>query len=276
MRSRNWTYVRMLAPDFRLLDQAVVRLSNDASFAQRTKASPWFFLRFVEVLGPQLRLRVLLDEDDRMDFVEWAQGWYADLVGEFDESDLGNVDGPVPGRIGFDVCSYRPEIEKYGSIAAVERIEDLWAPQSQTALQAWSGNSSRQLRTGLWAIVAHDTMQALFGPVERHAVASSHAEYWLSRFPTRQSSQQFISTVGALLERFDSVDDYPNRTLLSDGLITAMRDLDTIDGSVGARSYSFNLLHILANRLGLSPLEEGLAMLAVDHYSGRNQVLLSA
>lgn len=276
MTTRNWTYVRMLTPTFTLLDAAVTRLNTEGEFRAFIAERPWFFLRFVDVLGPQLRIRTAFDEHDQTAFIHWAHGWYAELVAAYDDDDLAAVDGPIPGRIGFDVCTYRPEIEKYGSLDAVERIEDLWTRQSPPALELWSPASSRTARVGLWSMVAHDVMRQLFEPTPRTEAVVAHANYWLQSTTPGPTTGDFVARIGELMRRFNAHEPMAQQVAFADDLVVTIEGLAELPDAVTTESYAFNLLHILANRLGLSPVEEGLAMLAVAGFDPTSNALVNA
>lgn len=272
MTRRHWTYVRLLVPTTKALDIACNRLADDEPFDRLRAEHPWFYLRFVGVLGPQIRLRMLCGEDgrdavERQAFLAWASRWYGELTDVVRDMPAA-AQGPFPGRIGFDVASYRPEVNKYGSAEVVGGVEDLWARQCDALMGLWGDATQQTARTLCWTVVARAVTRELFG-TDAMSERSTHASYWARAVrPTPQASARFNSGLAKLVLHVDEggAEVPPTIETMTTDLVDSIRAFAECERAADRSSLSFNLLHILANRLGLSPLEEGLAMglLATD------------
>lgn len=261
---RNWTYVKWLLPNVEALDRTVTALAESPDFALRRHDQPWFFLRYVDFYGPQLRLRVLAEPGQRLPLVEWARNWYLEQITELEEAGLGSPGGPVPGRMGFDVAPYRPETTKYGSIACVERVEDLWTRQCPQVLDLWSPPHTKSARIAVYTTVALEVMEGLGLAGDNGSAFRTHAWYWLrSMNPSQQVAQRFIGQVRHAVVGPQGGTRRTSPGTFSTDLLVAIQDLVDLPDSRAMAHYAFNLLHILANRLGLAPIEEGLVMMAL-------------
>lgn len=275
MGERNWTYVKLMFPNAKLLDTAVTALGDSDGFGEIRRSTPWFFLRYVDYYGPQLRLRLQAESANRLSYVRWAQAFYKDLLSA--DARAPRVEANrVPGRVGFDVASYQPEITKYGSIACVELVEDLWSAQCEDVIGYWQSPNTKSRRVETFAMISKDVMAQLFGTEEMTSLCRMHGWYWIrSTTPSQPGAKKFME----LIEAIDRTDTHSHGSLnaaLADSVVDTVARLTQLPGARLEPNYAFNLLHILANRLGLAPVEEGLVMLAHARQFERRRAMESA
>ncbi|GLX40758.1 hypothetical protein Sros01_68310 [Streptomyces roseochromogenus] len=222
---------------------------------------PWFYLRSIDEFGMHLRLRVRVPTArastvDRL--VETRVQTFLALTAR-------NPARPV-GHLGFSRCPYAPEGHKYGGPAGVRRAERLFQTGSETALTLVPYTAAQRLhaaRTHLSGLTAS------LPATQRVAFLHQYAWYW-SHGPQGRAPG-YAARLDALLRGQPPVPPAhpePVRAAL-DAYVQQCRALVEEAAAAQPRtslSYLlFQHIHLMHNRLGVTPLEEALTARALWH-----------
>lgn len=218
----------------------------------------WYFLRYLDLAGVHLRVRVCSDPDaiDRS---------YLDLPALEDAARATHgqpVERLVPdpaaltlgSRTGLSIGVYSPERDKYGVGAAMEDAETHFHHSSQSCLAH---------RVWTWSLVHRTAIAAAYlselAAVRGEAFPTAHRAQWGGRLRMAQLS------AGHLREVMDRVDAAwrPAETDPFVGELVESHLRAGEDGEVG-HIRSLHLAHMDINRLGLNPAEECLAGLVAS------------
>ncbi|WP_179079196.1 thiopeptide-type bacteriocin biosynthesis protein [Streptomyces rectiverticillatus] len=215
----------------------------------------WFFIRYFDKRGPQIRLR----QHGPLDALAELER----LAGSVLER-AGRADG-VAGYTGFVPGLYEPETAKYGAGNGIERAEEVFRASSELALR-FSGPRHTPLRLG-HAIVATASAMDILPPAQRVSFLYNMRWYWSGRDGRAAEEQRHrirsaaIRNREALEARFRMVHGGPQAQaqavqeytdLLRETLRTPFPGRRTVPYLL------FHFAHLMNNRLGLLPAEEAL------------------
>lgn len=134
--AQDWWYIRAYPGDATLMDEAVALLLPWLrGVAERERADRWFFVRYWDMTGHHLRLRIRLPADaaDRLHArIDDVTGMLGRLPAKGEGRRL--VPGAAPPGIGgvrrVSACLYAPELAKYGGERGVALAEELFTASS--------------------------------------------------------------------------------------------------------------------------------------------------
>lgn len=264
----DWWYVRVYPGSAHALDAAVAAVVPWARRqAEAVDAHRWFFMRYLDMTGQHVRLRIqaapdavdrlhtLLPEVDALvrDLPE-ARGGRRLLAG----ADLGELPGPRAVRPAL----YTPELEKYGGPAGSEVALDLFATAS-----AWYDDHdvTALAQAGPRTALALEYQQRLVAaalPVAEHpAFWAAHRAQWgwqLRRLlPTRADLEERSRDLLRMLDQV-RVPAGPAAGLedLVGAVVTALDRAAVVAPHRPRARLLLELLHMDMNRWGLMPAEE--------------------
>ncbi|MDF5752171.1 thiopeptide-type bacteriocin biosynthesis protein [Spongiactinospora sp. TRM90649] len=267
---RSWLYCAIYPGAFDRLDGVIQELvaGTRGLVEAGTERNRWFFLRFFDVGGPHVRLRVqgpvgLLDEV------------HADLVSRFPDflrkphTDSGIPVASMPETSPTDYWEavdfrlYEPELRRYGGAEGVRVAEDNFMTSSAIALRAVGAGLGYLQRQALASL----TMKSAL----RHCLPGAEEQFWSKYFwywtgrdePFAPAGRTAAAESAARLKPVIGAagDDLPP-PLLADavrygGAIRATA-AEAIAAGVPLTTWQwvFHLLHLHNNRLGITPGDE--------------------
>lgn len=247
-----WLYYRIYLTEIDQLDtvlDTVVRPGIAAWRAELPNLS-WFFLRFVDPLGPHLRLRLAADTAS-----------VAALERDWD--DRLNAIAPAPRRAGKYL--YAPEYRKFGDAAGIRLAERIFQLSSDTALGC-TRERIRGMRTACGA--AHLALLVATLPAEqRLGFLHQYAWYWTGGPNQARISVDPGHAPDVLSETGVRVMAAARRVLADqltrDQLLayraaycSAMRGPERTAVPRSDRFLLFHHIHLMHNRMGVYPLVE--------------------
>ncbi|MFF5211321.1 thiopeptide-type bacteriocin biosynthesis protein [Streptosporangium sp. NPDC000396] len=266
----SWLYCAIYPGAFDRLDSVIQELVAGTRGLIETgpERNRWFFLRFFDVGGPHVRLRVqgparLLD-DVYTDLVNRFPGFLRDV-----QADPGAPVVSVPGTPlmdyweAVDVRLYEPELRRYGGVEGVRAAEGNFTISSEIALRAVSANLDYLQRQALAAL----TMESAV----RHCLPGAGEQFWAKYFwywtgrdePFAPEARAAAASSTARLEPVLGA----ARSTLPPHLVQDAEEYgrairatasDAIAGGIPLTAWQwvFHLLHLHNNRLGIVPGDE--------------------
>lgn len=233
------------------------------------------FLRFVDLRGHHVRLRLQADPDaldelfERLDVLDATARRARVRVLERLVPDPMTAAGGTDGRAGVACSVYGPEYDKYGGPAGVEEAERHFDVSSCWCLDNRVWTAPRPLpRVALAArFLAHAAAVGVLPPAE---LLGAHLRMWGSRLPERlRDGAALGAVVRQVLEcRLEEAPgwaraDEPIKRLADD----AGRTVRRIGAGPGGRR-ALDVLHMDANRFGVNPAEECVAGVCARYLLG--------
>lgn len=274
-----WLYYKLYPGGFGRLDEALAAL---ATLVERHTPSirRWFFIRYVDEVGPHLRFRVL-PEPDRVAHLHqalWAAtaGWLAERAPPAQPRTWLTVEDkprhPYSSTTkALELAVYEPECKKYGGVRGVELAEQIFQVSSTFVLRATGRGSSDGLTR---AAIARAVMVPLVDGCMGSAAGefwSQYAGYWLRGVRADHLSMEVsearrdVKAVADLLQAAWS--EGPTGADLDrerDAYVAAVHqylEQATADTGRPLHALLFHQVHMTNNRLGLSPVEESIVAL---------------
>ena len=233
------------------------------------------FLRFVDLRGHHVRLRLQADPDaldelfERLDVLDATARRARVRVLERLVPDPMTAAGGTDGRAGVACSVYGPEYDKYGGPAGVEEAERHFDVSSRWCLDNRVWTAPHPLpRVALAArYLAHAAAVEVLPPAE---LLGAHLRMWGSRLPERlRDGAALGAVVRQVLEcRLEEAPgwaraDEPIKRLADD----AGRTVRRIGAGPGGRR-ALDVLHMDANRFGVNPAEECVAGVCARYLLG--------
>ncbi|RBQ20697.1 hypothetical protein DP939_06335 [Spongiactinospora rosea] len=265
---RSWLYCAIYPGSFDRLDGVILELVARARGLAEAGTEPnrWFFLRFFDVGGPHVRLRVqgpagLLDEV------------HAEIAGRFPDylrkarTDPGVPAPSMPGASPADYWEavdfriYEPELRRYGGAAGVRAAEGNFMISSTIALRAVGEGLDHVQRQALAALTMKNALRHCL-PGAEEQFWSKYFWYWTGRDESLAPAARTTAAASAarLAPAVEAV-RLPS-PLVADagryaGAIRATADEATAAGvPLTTWQWVFHLLHLHNNRLGITPGDE--------------------
>ncbi|MCG5220181.1 thiopeptide-type bacteriocin biosynthesis protein [Streptosporangium sp. KLBMP 9127] len=266
----SWLYCAIYPGAFDRLDSVVQEIVAGARglIETETERDRWFFLRYFDVGGPHVRLRVqgpagLLDEV------------YTDLVSRFPDflrkvqTEPGTPVVSVPGAPpmdyweAVDVRLYEPELRRYGGVEGVRVAEGNFMLSSEITLRAVGEGLDYLQRQALAALTMKNALRHCL-PGADELFWSKYLWYWTGGDePFAPAGRTAAASSAARLEpAVAAAGDTLPPHLIQDaerygGAIRTTAS-EAIAGGVPLTIWQwvFHLLHLHNNRLGITPGDE--------------------
>jgi len=280
--SLTWLYLKLYPGRLELLDDTVRVVAAPLAAAAADHASRWFFLRYVDAAGPHIRLRLLTPLDaadevaaalpDQLTALRGLTGRPAARPAAPPLTLPGTPAAPeeaAPPEARLDV--YEPEYAKWGEPRYMAAVEDAFQRSSELAvrlLAEMDGGLATRLAVG----------RCLFGgllaalPVSdaaRERFLASHFEWWTGgarsgvgparREAAAAASREMEPEVTARVREIASSPVVGAAPGVFAASVTEM--LPLADPARKPLFLAFHLLHLMLNRLGVTPDEEAVLSL---------------
>ncbi len=266
----DWWYVRAYPGASSLQDHATkVIVPWLRAQARELNATHWFFMRYFDLRGQHLRLRLRADAD-AVDVLhgrgEQLHALLCDTAG--DTAPHGRLIpgadfGEMPCPTAVTPALYTPELEKYGGPGGVAVAESLFTTGS-----AWFDDQhvaalpSRFDRAALAVALMRATIETALPPQAHATFWAAHQRQWGTQLrmfaPTRSHFSVLLDEAAAGVATSSVLD--PGRRAAVDELSAAIcgtLDAAALAGVPVARdALLLEYLHMEMNRWGLMPAEE--------------------
>ncbi|MFI6597067.1 lantibiotic dehydratase C-terminal domain-containing protein [Nonomuraea sp. NPDC050536] len=257
----DWWYARAYPGGQELMDPATRVL---VPWLRAQGGTRWFFIRYWDMTGHHLRLRLQAppDEIDRVHERVPELRALIDTLRPEPEDRLvtGDFPGPLPAHRAVRTGLYAPEFGKYGGAAGVALAEDLF-----TRASAWyADNDLTKLARSTdraWLAVAYlrSVVAAALPPGEKDAFWAAHRRHWGWQLrlavPDQGRLRELVGRTVASVE--------PPALDVGE-LVSAV--VETLDQAGMSRAHLLlQYVHMDLNRWGFVPAEECLLGLIAAH-----------
>jgi thiopeptide-type bacteriocin biosynthesis protein len=250
-----WLFVQLYPGGWELLDSTVldiVRLA--AREALDLGADCWFFLRYTDIRGPHIRLRVRATTDVLNAIHQHWRGAMAPRL----EQQAQALRARVPPSLLY--APYEPEVEKYGGRAGVELAEAAFQVSSRAALDLLARCPDRPSRLAL-ASLAVQRHCATVPDVNASRFLDFHRDYWTGVGVPLGRQSPFAASLLVRIEELElqlSREPTISSTLdeIASATAAAIEQAVSISSSVRRYGLLLHHLHMTLNRIGVGPHDE--------------------
>ena len=251
-RETTWVYTKIYVPPDNT-DAVLVGSILDVVRRYGARIDVWFYLRFFDERGAHIRFRCLTDLDTADEMASTDFEW-----------------GRPNTAIAMDL--YEPETGKWGDGSGLRASERVFQISSEIALRllaSASGIGDGRLATGIIFII--EIAQTIGLSVEqRRGFVETHFNWWSGN--AALSSERYAEISSKLDEAIPGIraffDDSGSR---ENARVDSRRFAESVAASFDEMSdarrsvlyFAHQHLHLMLNRLGLSPLDEAAVALGV-------------
>ncbi|QVQ50248.1 thiopeptide-type bacteriocin biosynthesis protein [Spiractinospora alimapuensis] len=264
----DWWYVRAYPGSGALMDAAcdvLVPWLREAAASEN--ADRWFFLRYIDMVGPHLRLRIRCAPDgvDRL-HSRMPELWLAldkippDARGE--PLIANGLFGDASGAVRVAPGLYAPEMHKYGGPAGVEAAERLFTASARWYADNLPHRSPRRFRrAALATTLMRELVTTALPPEDWKEFWLRHRRQWgwqLVMSQGKAAVPDLVSeTVTGVREVVADVDVAAVRTHVA-SVVATFEEVTRSNSGVDRLDLLLNYLHMDINRWGFVPAEEAL------------------
>lgn len=265
----DWWYARAYPGSGAAMDAAaVVVVPWVKARADRSGGGAWHFVRYLDMTGQHLRLRVRCTPDDAdtlhrdsAELLALLKGLDAaparqELVG-------GSAFGTVLGAVKLRHDLYAPEIGKYGGPRGLDAVQEVFTSSSDLfAEQRLGAVPLVHERAALAVRHLADVVRAALEPAEQQRFWRSHQQQWgwHARMAMRDQAtvNERLRTVGAGVAAAPPPPAPTSQALRGHGrrVVAALDRAAAVGARVDRITLLRHLLHMDLNRWGLHPAEE--------------------
>lgn len=242
--------------------------------AAEVDASAWFFIRYFDMTGQHLRLRLHCDADD-VDRLYERSAELNDMVRDIRTADVGQrlVPGAAalgrPGVQRVRATLYSPELQKYGGEEGVRLAERLFTASTRWYVEQDVGALNQVGARAALAVRFLRQAVTVAMPGREAEFWAAHRRHWgwhlRSAVPTQQGFQKLLTSTRIAITRTDNdIGDPVGR--IDDHVAEVVATLNAADAAgvvVSRMTLLLNYLHMDMNRWGFLPSEECLLGLLV-------------
>lgn len=287
MAHSEWLYYQIYPGHFERLDRVIRDIVAPAVEAARQAEGlqRWFFLRYIDhARGVHIRLR-FQGQPHVLDALEpRISALIAEKLADIREAEpeptrrLVPLPAPPPlsGYVGYELGIYEPEYEKYGGEDGVRFAEQVFQTSSEIALEVLRGEDAPMGQRAVTALLLMQAAAEVAVEAERRdAFWEEYTAYWCGEGQLAAAGQIQAHLRSAAARRRDVAASQRAHHLGKDHVrrqveafraairdnLAAARDQGL---PVTAEHLGFHHIHLMNNRLGITPLEEAyLAQLLV-------------
>ncbi|MGP3911352.1 lantibiotic dehydratase C-terminal domain-containing protein [Nonomuraea sp. 10N515B] len=256
----DWWYVRAYPGGAELMDPAVRLLVPWLrEQAAREGAARWFFVRYWDMTGHHLRLRLSCPADgvDRMhERLPELEDLLAALRPEPVERLVpGDFPGPLPARRAAAACLYAPELGKYGGAAGVALAEELFTTSCAWYADARLTDLDRTAERAALAVAYMRELGNTLPEPERKGFWAAHRAHWGWQLRLAVPGQDRLRAL--LVKTASALPACPSDVAAQVEAVRAVLDgAAAASVPVSRAELLLQYMHMDLNRLGFVPAEE--------------------
>lgn len=275
----DWLYMRLYVGNGDSTDEALPIIHEWLSVIRRNfNIDRWYFLRYIDVDGHHIRLRVRADPDVIDQLYLLVPELEKKLIHTPQRSISRVIYDPLlvmnGGRTGITFGVYSPEYLKYGGIGRMDSVEQHFGYSSMWCLEQriWE-ISDPVMRVALAGRYLAEVFGSFIHNFPENSLFSEHTHRWVRRIPRalRLNNRYLESLVEQVVASSNEL------VIDTRGLLDSL--LNCINGSFKERCSNnwtqqlMDLVHMDLNRIGVNVPEECLAGLAAPYIKNINEPL---
>ncbi|MBU2661043.1 thiopeptide-type bacteriocin biosynthesis protein [Bacillus cabrialesii] len=275
---KEWVFYSIYVPRAEYLENIIINIVTPIvkQVKDSVQVHKWFFIRYIDMQGPHIRLRFLVNEDD-IDIVEeiTEEHLHRNLSKVLAEP-LSEMSRLLPVKTdtrsfesGFQQEEYEPEYEKYGGVQGVHIAEDIFQSSSELVLSLLNDPGFKDNdrfdfalflmnKTAEHASLSADQARDLWESMLHHWSGADYTEGITYKTKLEEAAEKRIDVINVVIEKMHS---NPFVIKLTEGYQKILqRAFSQIQESEKIRTshshLSFHYIHMMNNRLGVWPIEE--------------------
>ncbi|MDO8226582.1 thiopeptide-type bacteriocin biosynthesis protein [Bacillus cabrialesii] len=275
---KEWVFYSIYVPRAEYLENIIINIVTPIvkQVKDSVQVHKWFFIRYIDMQGPHIRLRFLVNEDD-LDIVEeiTEEHLHRNLSKVLAEP-LSEMSRLLPVKTdtrsfesGFQQEEYEPEYEKYGGVQGVHIAEDIFQSSSELVLSLLNDPGFKDNdrfdfalflmnKTAEHASLSADQARDLWESMLHHWSGADYTEGITYKTKLEEAAEKRIDVINVVVEKMHS---NPFVIKLTEGYQKILqRAFSQIQESEKIRTshshLSFHYIHMMNNRLGVWPIEE--------------------
>ncbi|OBA01888.1 hypothetical protein A9D36_16335 [Bacillus subtilis] len=275
---KEWVFYSIYVPRAEYLENIIINIVTPIvkQVKDSVQVHKWFFIRYIDMQGPHIRLRFLVNEDD-IDIVEeiTEEHLHRNLSKVLAEP-LSEMSRLLPVKTdtrsfesGFQQEEYEPEYEKYGGVQGVHIAEDIFQSSSELVLSLLNDPGFKDndrfdfalflmKKTAEHASLSADQARGLWESMLHHWSGADYTEGITYKTKLEEAAEKRIDVINVVIEKMYS---NPFVIKLTEGYQKILqRAFSQIQESEKIRTshshLSFHYIHMMNNRLGVWPIEE--------------------
>ncbi|KJJ40899.1 hypothetical protein UM89_16990 [Bacillus subtilis] len=275
---KEWVFYSIYVPRAEYLENIIINIVTPIvkQVKDSVQVHKWFFIRYIDMQGPHIRLRFLVNEDD-LDIVEeiTEEHLHRNLSKVLAEP-LSEMSRLLPVKTdtrsfesGFQQEEYEPEYEKYGGVQGVHIAEDIFQSSSELVLSLLNDPGFKDNdrfdfalflmnKTAEQASLSADQARDLWESMLHHWSGADYTEGITYKTKLEEAAEKRIDVINVVIEKMHS---NPFVIKLTEGyqkiLQKAFSQIQESEKIRTSHSHlSFHYIHMMNNRLGVWPIEE--------------------
>jgi thiopeptide-type bacteriocin biosynthesis protein len=264
-----WLYIRAYPDNAALMDAAAtVLVPWLSSVAAAENADRWFFIRYLDMTGQHLRMRLHCSADGadrvykRLPEVETLLEGLGRNNSQAERLILGSTFDSLPAQLKVNTAVYSPELEKYGGVTGVGLAERLFTYSSEWYVRGQVSSMRPRHERALLAFEILKRCISLVFPHDPTAFYASHQRKWsvhLRAVVTEKAA--LMSLIGEIKENIDRLQ--PNGSSIVDlaaeiasEVCATVAAAEALNLQLSREQLLLEYVHMEMNRLGFLPAEE--------------------
>ncbi|MCY8960573.1 thiopeptide-type bacteriocin biosynthesis protein [Bacillus atrophaeus] len=287
---KEWVFYSIYVPRAEYLEKIIVNIVTPAvqQIKNSVQVHKWFFIRYIDMQGPHIRLRFLVDEAEMEAAEELLEERFSQCLSAVIAEPVPDLSRLLPIKAetadfesGFQQEEYEQEYEKYGGLQGVDVAENIFQSSSELALlfvnhDYFSDKDRFDLALLLMKITAE---KASLSEAETRQLWESMLHYWSGADYTEgisyktkleEAAKKRVDVINQVMERMAAD---PRVKELTDGYgqvlehaFSEIKESEKIRTPVS--HLAFHYIHMMNNRLGVWPIEEAYLGALLAHTSG--------
>ncbi|MDL5142787.1 thiopeptide-type bacteriocin biosynthesis protein [Bacillus atrophaeus] len=287
---KEWVFYSIYVPRAEYLEKIIVNIVTPAvqQIKNSVQVHKWFFIRYIDMQGPHIRLRFLVDEAEMEAAEELLEERFSQCLSAVIAEPVPDLSRLLPVKAetadfesGFQQEEYEQEYEKYGGLQGVDVAENIFQSSSELALlfvnhDYFSDKDRFDLALLLMKITAE---KASLSEAETRQLWESMLHYWSGadytegisyKIKLEEAAKKRVDVINQVMERMAAD---PRVKELTDGYGQVLEyAFSEIKKSKKIRTpvshLAFHYIHMMNNRLGVWPIEEAYLGALLAHTSG--------
>ncbi len=275
---KEWVFYSIYVPRAEYLENIIINIVTPIvkQVKDSVQVHKWFFIRYIDMQGPHIRLRFLVNEDDIDIVEEITEEHLNSSLSKVLAEPLSEMSRLLPVKTdtrnfesGFQQEEYEPEYEKYGGIQGVNIAEDIFQSSSELVLSLLNDPGFKDhdrfdfalflmKKTAEQASLSADQTQDLWESMLHYWSGADYTDGITYKTKLKEAAEKRIDVINVVIEKMHSNPFVTKSTIgyqkLLESAFSQIQESDKIRTS--ASHLAFHYIHMMNNRLGVWPIEE--------------------